>query len=57
MEALLLLYSGNLAAAEAKAKEALERSPNADFGKQVLVHIQKQKQTFPTITVLRLENL
>lgn len=57
MEALLELYSGNIAGAKAKAEAIVALNPNAPFGREVLEHIVKQEQTFPTISVLKLENL
>lgn len=57
MEALLELYSGNVAAAREKARELVALNPNARFSKNVQAHIERQAATFPTVEVLRLENL
>lgn len=57
MEALLELYSGDFARAKEKADSVVIANPDAPFGRAVLRHVLKQEETFPTISVMRLENL
>lgn len=57
LDALLELYSGNIAAAKQKAQELLVLNPNAELSKRVVEHIKKQEQKFPAIAVMRMEEI
>ncbi len=57
LEALAILYSGNIVEAEKKVMEGIALNPDIRFSNKVLEHINKQKKTFPEITFMKLENL
>lgn len=57
MEALLELYSGNLALAKEKAEEIVALNPDTSFGHNILAHIEAQERTFPSISVLKLDKI
>lgn len=57
LDALSELYSGNFALARIKADQALALNPDIKLSKTVREYIDKQEKQFPTITILKLENL
>lgn len=57
IEALLELYSGNLDIARTRAEEVVRLNPNVIFGQKVQEHVERQVRTFPSVSVLQLENL
>ncbi len=57
MDGLTALYSGNLPVARSKVKEALALNPEARLSQNVSTYIERQAAQFPTITILKLDNL
>ncbi|MBP9856248.1 MAG: hypothetical protein KBC48_03050 [Candidatus Pacebacteria bacterium] len=57
MDSLTALYSGNLPVARSKAKEALAFNPQARLSQNVNTYVERQASQFPTITILKLDNL
>lgn len=57
MDALVELYSGRVASAQAKVKEGLALNPNARFSQDMVTYINRQAQTFPNLSIIKLGNL
>lgn len=57
LDALVELYQGNIAEAEKIAARGLALNPDITMSQKVVAHIEAQAKSFPTISVLRLENL
>ena len=57
LDAVADLYSGNLKAAKAKTQEMLVLNPDAEFSKEIIKYVNFQEKQFPSVTVLKLENL
>ena len=57
LHALAELYGGNVAGAREKAQEMLALNPDIEFSQEVASYIEEQAKQFPTITILKLENL
>ncbi len=57
MDALAYMYGGDFKTAREKADASLALNPEVKFSQIVRSYIDKQAQTFPEITILKLENI
>ncbi len=57
VDALAETYGGHFAAAKVKADAGLALNPNLDFSKIIRAYIDDQQKSFPSITILELENI
>jgi len=57
LDALALLYSGDLQGAKEKMMAGVALNPEIEFSREVLAHINEQEERFPNIAVLKLKNL
>ncbi len=57
VHALAHTYAGEFEKARERADAGIALNPNIDFMQRVRAYIENQEKNFPTITVLRLENL
>ncbi len=57
LDAVASFYSGNITEAEVKIEAGLALNPEVEFTHNVKAYIEQQKQQFPNITVIKMENL
>lgn len=57
MDALADLYVGNIKGAKEKMNAGIALNPDIPFSKEIMAYIERQEKSFPTVTVLKLENL
>lgn len=57
LDGLAALYAGDIAVGKEKMKQALALNPDIPLLERMVVYAQEQEASFPTITILRLENL
>lgn len=57
LDALISLYEGDLEVAKNEASEALKIDENVESSQQIYNHILEQEKSFPTISVIKLQNL
>lgn len=57
LDSLSELYGGDLKEADRLMQEALAINPNIEFTQEAAAYLQKQKQQFPNISVLKITNL
>lgn len=57
LDGVATLYSGDVVGAQEKIEQAVLLNPNAPFSQEMQAYMDRQAATFPTVTILRLENL
>jgi len=57
LDSVAYLYGGDLEASEEKINAGVALNPEIAFSQQVLKYIQQQKEQFPKIGILKIENL